>query len=407
MFLPRSLLIPLWKLMKALQSHRLRAGTAARNRRYIESLDVDLGASLVALNDYLESAPASAHSEASFAEIAKFKPDAKHRVWQQVERVAKTVKEHSIYRRDAFIPTFEYLYKAALRGQHYSYAGIPKKGVPIDPQLVHRALPRLDEALGTRLLQRLDDAREENVKPFPFLSFPADIRHLIYDLVLGRNAVIYLPEYAWPRLTRGLTIGLLRANRQVHAEASAALYSTNTLLLRIAHPSLDLGALSAATALGPYNRALLRKLEVQFCELRRPRPHMLGWEDGDRSEQDTVIEDVRWFKTSMVNKRERFRSLKELMPGLEQCTLHFSEHFFQALERSDSNLAVKEYIRDWLPMIPWEDARWDLEAQNEEVKEAVKELVGSRFKTGKSDYWKQRKRRIEWEKNEKRNEEGL
>ena len=99
--------------------------------------------------------------------------------------------------------------------------------------------------------------------PTNFLSLPRELRDQIYELVLVEDPKLgSLPYYPHP-FFQMLTLGLLRANKTIHVEASSVFYSQNEFdLTKVARNPKDLA--SFLGQIGQNNAAHIQHIRVEF-----------------------------------------------------------------------------------------------------------------------------------------------
>ncbi|KAF2470262.1 uncharacterized protein BDR25DRAFT_32993 [Lindgomyces ingoldianus] len=110
-------------------------------------------------------------------------------------------------------------------------------------------------------MKNTDNSSNLLSRPFPLLTLPPEIRTQIYTYCLcapNQGLRFYDPQCRL-RAHRAPTTALLSANKQLHAEASAVLYSKNEFLFL--EPR---GLLNFARKIGPRNSKLVRQIRIRI-----------------------------------------------------------------------------------------------------------------------------------------------
>ncbi|KAF2478339.1 uncharacterized protein BDR25DRAFT_365519 [Lindgomyces ingoldianus] len=146
-------------------------------------------------------------------------------------------------------------------------------------------LPQIDALLGTRL-QASFDVLYANVKRFPFLQLPAELRIHIYSYCLPRAPYVSIYDdpttsYKPPKPN----LNLLSVSRQIHAEATKHSYENRILFLKLVRgPNLQpvsvlplSRAYQTATRMSLDMRNYFKNLEIQIAyNATQPLPRQWG-----------------------------------------------------------------------------------------------------------------------------------
>ncbi|KAH7075181.1 hypothetical protein FB567DRAFT_185212 [Paraphoma chrysanthemicola] len=143
---------------------------------------------------------------------------------------------NSVMRPDLIPDVYIEAYAAVQQGRYhlnqYRVSDF-KKGVDPTFSEIRGLLGKIDAVCGTKL-DASYRALEDEVKPFPLLRLPAELRLEVYSHLVPREAHIAVLAQAQPHRDHKpprLRLDLLRVNRQLHDEATKYFYENRTLFM--------------------------------------------------------------------------------------------------------------------------------------------------------------------------------
>lgn len=134
---------------------------------------------------------------------------------------------------DIYIDAYDAVRQGRFPLNHYKVSDF-RKGVDPTFSDIRPLLSKIDQLCGTKL-HDFYRALEDQVKPFPFLSLPAELAIQIYSHILPREphiALLYQPtrEHKPPRVR----LDIMSTNKQLHGEVSKYFYEKRTLFMLLA-----------------------------------------------------------------------------------------------------------------------------------------------------------------------------
>ncbi|KAF1840245.1 uncharacterized protein K460DRAFT_371451 [Cucurbitaria berberidis CBS 394.84] len=215
-----------------------------------------------------------------------------------------------ISRPDLIPDVYIEAYRAVLQGRPYlnEYkVSDSKQGVDPTFSKIRSWLPSIDALCETDLGASFSSL-EDQVKPFPFLQLPAELRLHVYSHLLPRKPYISLPSLPQLNDRAPLRLDIMRASNQLHNEVAKYWYEKRTLFMVVARdvPKYMSQYDKTLARMPPQTRQLFNKIEIQ-----------VGY-DATHSFAPSRYTEIRSFSDCM-------RHILALIPNLDVAVISFQD----------------------------------------------------------------------------------